>query len=123
MNNLQASDLFCGLGGFSAGLLDACKEINRGADLLAINHWPRAIATHKLNHPAVSHLCENLDNVDPRKVVPGGKLDVLLASPECTHHSRARGGKPMSDQSRANAWHILRCAERFCNKSTFHGAK
>lgn len=106
--NLTASDLFCGLGGFSAGLLDACRELNRKPELLAINHWPQAIATHKLNHPNVSHLCENLDNVDPRKVITSGKLDVLLASPECTHFSNARGGKPMSDQSRASAWHILR---------------
>ena len=35
----------------------------------------------------------------------------LCASPECTHHSVARGGKPMSDQSRSSAWHILRFAE------------
>jgi DNA (cytosine-5)-methyltransferase 1 len=98
---LQAYDLFCGLGGFSAGLLDACREMNRTPELLAINHWDKAIETHKLNHPSVSHLCENLDNVDPRKVITSGKLDVLLASPECTHFSNARGGKPMSDQSRA----------------------
>jgi DNA (cytosine-5)-methyltransferase 1 len=99
------------LGGFSAGLIDACHELGRTPNLLAINHWDKAIETHKLNHPSVSHLCENLDNVDPRKVVPNGKLEVLLASPECTHFSNARGGKPMSDQSRASAWHILRWCE------------
>lgn len=111
MSTLSASDLFCGLGGFSAGLLDACRELNRTPELLAINHWDKAIETHRLNHPSVSHLCENLDNVDPRKVVTSGKLDVLLASPECTHFSNARGGKPMSDQSRSSAWHILRWCE------------
>lgn len=111
MNVLSASDLFCGAGGFSAGLLAACEDLNRRAELLAINHWPKAIATHSLNHPGVGHLCENLDNVDPRKVVKSGRLDILLASPECTHHSRARGGKPMSDQSRASAWHVLRWCE------------
>jgi DNA (cytosine-5)-methyltransferase 1 len=26
----------------------------------------------------------------------------------CTHHSKARGGKPRNDQSRASAWHVLR---------------
>lgn len=108
---IQAADLFCGAGGFSSGLLQACHEHGRRAELLAVNHWPKAIATHKLNHPGVSHLCENLDNVDPRKVVAGQRLDVLLASPECTHHSRARGGKPMSDQSRSSAYHIHRWAE------------
>jgi len=79
--------------------------------LLAINHWNIAIDTHTLNHPGARHLCESLDNVDPRKTVPLGKLDILCASPECTHHSIARGGKPRSDQSRATAWHILRWAE------------
>jgi DNA (cytosine-5)-methyltransferase 1 len=111
MSTLQASDLFCGAGGFSAGLLQACHELQRTPDLLAINHWPSAIATHQLNHPSVSHLCENLDNVDPRHLIKSRCLDILLASPECTHHSRARGGKPMSDQSRASAWHVIRWAE------------
>jgi len=63
------------------------------------------------NHPDAEHRCESLDHVDPRKAMPGGRLDLLAASPECTHHSNARGGKPRSDQSRASAWHILRWAE------------
>jgi DNA (cytosine-5)-methyltransferase 1 len=33
--------------------------------------------------------------------------DLLVASPECTHHSNARGGKPKNDQSRASAWVVL----------------
>jgi DNA (cytosine-5)-methyltransferase 1 len=70
-----------------------------------------AISTHSQNHPYAKHICETLDSVDPRKVVPGGRLDILWASPECTHHSRARGGKPCSDQSRASAWHVVRWAE------------
>ncbi len=108
---ILASDLFCGCGGFSSGLLQACADLKRPSELLAVNHWPHAVATHSLNHPDVRHLCENLDNVDPRKVHPGGKLDILLASPECVHFSNARGAAPMSDQSRASAWHVLRWAE------------
>lgn len=111
MKRLLASDLFCGCGGFSSGLLQACSDLDRRAELLAVNHWPQAIETHSLNHPGVRHLCENLDNVDPRKVHPGGKLEILLASPECTHFSNARGGTPMSDQSRSSAWHVVRWAE------------
>lgn len=108
---IKAADLFCGAGGFSSGLLAAIRAAGLDVDLVAVNHWDVAIATYSANHPGVKHLCETLDNVDPRKVVPGGYLDLLLASPECTHHSNARGGKPMSDQSRASAWHILRWAE------------
>jgi DNA (cytosine-5)-methyltransferase 1 len=80
-------------------------------DLLAVNHWGPAVDTHKANHPWARHLQETLDSVDPRKAIPGGRLNVLAASPECTHHSVARGGKPINDQSRATAWHVLRWCE------------
>lgn len=108
---ILAADLFCGAGGTSSGLLAACKANDIELQLIAINHWDVAIATHQANHKYAKHLCESMDNVDPRKLVPKGRLNVLLAGPECTHHSNARGGKPMSDQSRASAWHILRWAE------------
>lgn len=108
---IMAADLFCGAGGTSSGLLDACNDLDLELWLLAINHWEVAIATHSANHRYAKHLCESLDAVDPRKVVPGGKLRLLVASPECTHHSVARGGTPCSDQSRASAWHVLRWAE------------
>lgn len=104
------ADLFCGAGGTSAGFLAACAQLGATADLLAVNHWPRAIATHELNHRGVRHICESLENVRPREVVPGGYLDLLCASPECTHHSRAAGGRPRNDQSRATAWHVCRWA-------------
>jgi len=111
MKQILATDLFCGGGGTSSGLKKACEELGRKLWLLAVNHWDIAIATHSVNHPYARHICETLDSVNPRKLVPGGRLDILWASPECTHHSRARGGKPCSDQSRASAWHVVRWAE------------
>jgi DNA (cytosine-5)-methyltransferase 1 len=108
---ILAADLFCGAGGTSQGLLMAANAMNADLELVAINHWNVAIDTHSVNHPYAKHLCTGLDSVDPRKLIPGGRLNVLCASPECTHHSVARGGKPMSDQSRSSAWHILRFAE------------
>jgi DNA (cytosine-5)-methyltransferase 1 len=111
MNTIYAADLFCGAGGTSTGLMMAAQELGRPVNLLALNHWSTAIDTHKANHPGSRQMCETLDAVDPRKAVPGGKLNLLVASPECTHHSNARGGKPMSDQSRATAWHIPRWAD------------
>lgn len=104
------ADLFCGAGGTSAGYLAACADLGVKADLLAVNHWPRAIATHELNHRGVRHICESLENIRPSVAVPGGYLDLLCASPECTHHSRAAGGRPRNDQSRATAWHVARWA-------------
>ena len=104
-------DLFCGAGGISTGILEAAGELGMECELIAINHWQTAIDTHQSNHPHVRHLCKSIDNVNPRMVVPGGKVRLLAASPECTHHSNARGGKPMNEQSRATAWHVLRWAE------------
>jgi DNA (cytosine-5)-methyltransferase 1 len=107
---LTAADLFCGAGGASNGLRRACLKRGVGLDLVAVNHWPLAIETHKANHPEALHYCEPVENINPRQAVPGGRLDLLLAGPECTHHSIARGGKPINDQSRASAWCILRWA-------------
>jgi DNA (cytosine-5)-methyltransferase 1 len=109
---LHAADLFCGAGGTSTGLVQAAHEVGYDeVKLVAVNHWDVAIATHTANHPGAKHLCETLDNVNPRTAVPSGYLDILVASPECIHHSNARGGTPMNDQSRASAWHICRWAE------------
>jgi DNA (cytosine-5)-methyltransferase 1 len=109
---LKAVDLFCGAGGTSTGLLRACARLGLEVDLLAINHWKVAIATHASNHPDARHLCEDLATVDPRRVVPDGRLDLLVASPECTSHSYSRGNRPVSEQSRASAWHPLRWADQ-----------
>jgi DNA (cytosine-5)-methyltransferase 1 len=111
VKTITAADLFCGAGGSSTALTLACERLGYRLDLTAINHWSTAIATHSANHPGARHLCESLDSVDPRKLFPAGRLNLLLASPECTHFSQARGGKPCSDQSRASAWHIVRWAE------------
>lgn len=108
MSVIRAVDLFCGAGGTSTGLAIACQSIGKKPDLIAVNHWDIAIETHALNHPWARHLCAWLDAVDPAKTVPSGRLNLLVASPECTHFSTARGGKPMHDQSRASAWLILK---------------
>lgn len=110
--SFSAADLFCGAGGSSTGLVRAANKLLLKIDLLAVNHWPVAVETHTRNHPWARHLCADLSQVDPNKAVPSGRLDLLIASPECTHHSVARGGKPCSDQSRASAWHVLHWAER-----------
>lgn len=111
---ISAVDLFCGAGGTSTGLALAAEEMGLNLELTAINHWDRAIETHLKNHPWAKHLCTGLDGLKPSRVIPGGKIDLLVASPECTHHSVARGGKPMDDQSRASAWHVLHwCQELY----------
>lgn len=107
----KAADLFCGAGGTSSGLMDAANARNVRLELTAINHWPVAVQTHQANHPEARHLCASVDNVNPRHYFGEGELDLLWASPECTNHSIARGGKPINDQSRATAMCVVRWAE------------
>ena len=111
MKTIRAADLFCGAGGTSTGLVEACTELGFKTELTAINHWDIAVATHTANHPKSRHLCASLDSINPRDLYKEGELDLLWASPECTHHSIARGGKPINDQSRATAWCVVRWAE------------
>lgn len=100
----EVVDLFCGAGGTSTGVSLACEDAGRPLNLSAVNHWERAVETHAANHPRATHYCQDLARLKPSTVVPKGRLDLLVASPECTHHSNARGGKPTNDQSRASAW-------------------
>ena len=108
---IHATDLFAGAGGTSTGLALACRDLGADVDLLAINHWKIAVETHSKNHPWARHLLTRVEAVDPREAVPGGRLQILVSSPECRHFSTARGGRPVSDQLRASAWHILRWLE------------
>lgn len=111
MKTIRIADLFCGAGGTSTGAVQAARALGHAVELTAVNHWDRAVATHEANHPEARHLCASVDSLNPRHLYPDGRLDILWASPECTHHSRARGGKPMRDQSRATAWCVTRWSE------------
>jgi DNA (cytosine-5)-methyltransferase 1 len=111
MTTISVADLFAGAGGCTTGCLDAAQRRGIRADVVAVNHWPVAVATHTVNHPEARHFCATIETLDPRVAVPSGCLDLLIAAPECVFHSTARGGKPIDDQRRASAWHILRWLE------------
>lgn len=85
--SIEIVDMFCGAGGESTGIMQAANERGMNIHMTAINHWERAIETHSANFPNADHLCESVEHLDPMKVVPGGHLGLLWASPECTHHS------------------------------------
>lgn len=104
---ILVADLLCGAGGSSTGCSRALAELGLKMELVCVNHWGVAIETHKKNHPEARHYCQDISTVRPHIVVPEGYLDLLMASPTCTHHSVARGGKPTSDQQRSDPWHIV----------------
>ncbi|WP_316184698.1 DNA cytosine methyltransferase [Bradyrhizobium sp. SZCCHNRI1003] len=101
------ADLFCGAGGSSTGAARAFAALGLEMELVCLNHWPVAIDTHTKNHPRARHYCQDIATVQPHLIVPEGYLDLLLASPSCTHHSVARGGRPTSDQQRSDPWHLI----------------
>ncbi len=43
--------------------------------------------------------------------MPRGSLHLLVASPECTFHSVARGGRPIEDQKHVPAWGVIQWAQ------------
>jgi DNA (cytosine-5)-methyltransferase 1 len=106
------ADLFCGAGSLSMGAHDALTELGYRPEFVAVNHWPVATQTYAANHPGARVHCVTLESALPSHLVPEGRLDLLMAGIECTFFSRARGGKPMTDQQRMSAWHVVRwCTE------------
>lgn len=99
-----AIDLFAGAGGFSTGATMAGVQV-----LWAANHWPAAVQVHANNHPSTQHICQDLQQAD-WTAVPAH--DLLMASPACQGHSRARGKDlPHHDAQRATAWAVVSATE------------
>lgn len=100
-------DLFAGGGGASKGIEAA---IGRHVDI-AINHNAVALAVHAANHPQTQHLTTDIWTAKPLEVTRGRPVWILWASPDCTHHSRAKGGKPRQQKIRSLAWAVTRWAK------------
>lgn len=95
-----------GGGGASTGI-----ELATGQSVdIAINHDEAAILMHKTNHPATTHYCENVWDVDPRKATKGQPVGLAWFSPDCKHFSKAKGGKPVEKHIRGLAWIVLKWA-------------
>jgi len=77
---------------------------------IAINHDPAAILMHKTNHPNTLHLTEDVFKVDLQKYVNGRHVALMWASPDCTSHSKAKGGQPRSKGLRILPWAVFKHA-------------
>ena len=100
-------DCFAGGGGASVGIEMA---LGRPVDI-AINHDPDAILMHKTNHPRTLHLTEDIFRVDLKKYVKGQHVALMWASPDCTSHSKAKGGKPRERGLRILPWAVYKHAK------------
>lgn len=100
-------DCFAGGGGASVGIEMA---LGRPVDI-AINHDPDAILMHKTNHQDTLHLTEDIFKVNLKKYVKGQHVALMWASPDCTSHSKAKGGKPREKGLRILPWAVYKHAK------------
>lgn len=100
-------DAFAGGGGASVGIEMA---LGRQVDV-AVNHDPDAILMHKTNHPNTVHLTEDIFKVDLKKYTRGRHVALMWASPDCTSHSKAKGGQPRKKGLRILPWAVYKHAK------------
>lgn len=100
-------DYFCGGGGASAGIEKAGLRVH-----VAVNHDEAAIRMHMTNHPNTKHYQSDVFELDPIDVTRGRPVSLFWLSPDCKHHSKAKGGKPLNKNIRSLAW----VGVRFCSK-------
>jgi len=109
MRTVRAFDMFCGGGGSSLGASLAGASIAGGVDL-----WKIATDAFKANFPHATVFNDDLRHSDPEKILKKtGPVDLLLSSPECTHHTCARGKLPRSEESKNTAFQVIRFAQAF----------
>ena len=108
-NEIRTLDLFCGAGGSSWGAQLAGASIVGGIDA-----WGTAIDTFKLNYPTAKTWNRRIENLTAKSVRRElGRIDLLLASPECTNHTFAKGNRRVGDEqekSRQTAFQVVRFA-------------
>ncbi len=101
-------DNFAGGGGASTGIE---RALGRAVDV-AINHDAEAVAMHLANHPTTKHYCQSIMAVDSLDATGGAPVALAWFSPDCKHHSKAKGGKPREKNIRDLAWVVVHWAER-----------
>ncbi len=104
---IRIFDLFCGAGGSSCGARMAGATPVGGVDVSNL-----ATQTFLQNNPRATAFTTDLRRLTPRSVIRTvGAVDLLLASPECTHHSVAKGKAPRDEASRRLAFQVIRFAK------------
>lgn len=104
-------DSFAGGGGASLGIE---RALGKPVDI-AINHDREALAMHRANHPLTRHHRKDIWQVDPADVAREAGIRLAWFSPDCTHHSRAKGAPPVRPEGRRSrdlAWVVVEWAQR-----------
>ncbi len=103
---LRGIDLFCGGGGSSWGARNAGAEI-----VCAVDAWPVAADTYRANIPGARVVNATLDENCCASILGDvGDIDLILASPECTNHTCAKGNRPRDEESKQTANYVINFA-------------
>jgi len=106
---LRTLDLFHGAGGSSAGAKKAGATIVAGIDF-----WKPASDTFHKNFPKANLICDDIRAVSIENFHKEiGDIDLIIASPECTNHSCAKGAKIRCEESKKTAFQVTRFAREF----------
>jgi len=104
---IRVFDMFCGGGGSSRGAVMA-----GATPVAALDMWRLAAETYERNFTSTTIYRMKASSLTPHRVVEDvGGVDLLLASPECTSHSVAKGNRPRCEKSRATAFEVIRFAK------------
>jgi len=107
MGKLRAIDLFSGAGGSSCGARAAGVKM-----IAAFDAWELAGKVYVDNFPDTLFHHGLLEDADIAKLAETlGHIDLILASPECTNHSPAKGKAPRCEKSKDTAFQVVRFAE------------
>lgn len=114
MSAFRFVDLFCGGGGSITGAINALRGAGVRYEGRGFNHWDVAIRTIVANHPEIvpdfRRACAPVESILPDEIfdVDPTRIDVVWASPSCTQHSVASGGRrPKSNQLRCQPEYLL----------------
>lgn len=101
--SVRVLDLFCGGGGSSLGARRAGGRIVMGVDACE-----KAIETYNHNFDSRGErFLMKPDTVPMELGLQRGQIDLLLASPECTNHTCAKGAAKRCEESKGTANYVL----------------
>lgn len=108
-SSYRAIDLFSGIGGNSLAAKQVGIEVVAGFD-----KWDLVTKVYQDNFPEALVINQYLEKVNISQLENSiGKIDLILASPECTSHSIARGNKTKDKNSLDLAFQISRFSKVF----------
>ena len=106
---IRALDLFHGAGGSSAGAQMAGARIVAGIDF-----WEVSSEAYKKNFQGVRTVNCDIRKISPKRLHEAiGDIDLIVASPECTNHSCAKGAADRCEKSKRTAFQVVKFAKEF----------